>query len=403
MATAPDGTLYAAFGRAGADGTALHASRDGGSSWTSLDGPGRPEGDALAFRELAVDPRSDASRHALLSAPSNEREGLWQVSIDWSGAAPSATWERVFWYDTRDSAPFATGWEGGIYGTRRAKSQANAVVVQDGRTFLLAHFAGPLDFGAANTESELWGAAIDPSNPGPVRWTFLAGGTGTYGDPRGLANDVYTAIVPDPSAPGRVYVASREQGVYAIPDVGYLYDARVGGLELDFYPRLQGSPGANEYENALVLDPNDPTTLWVASGNALLRGTRDDPGGGRLVDRPWTWTPVLGSDRLMTFDAWERDGRTVVAAAATVDGVSGLYHSEDQGESWQRVSTVDELTALRDPTRRSTSPTRTRRSSPSRAAGTASGPRCRRSRRATSATASTRSRCPERARTARVT
>lgn len=474
VAVAPDGTLYAAFGVKGAEGTALFASRDRGQSWQSLAGVGQPTDKAYSFRNLIVDPRSSATRQSLLTAADNNRTGLYELTVSWAGNMPTASWERIFWYDQRENATFETGWEGGLYGNqprptayqytpanwggrgiwtsgdqtlfkankqreevvedwqklwqpvytadtgdrfadvsidgaftaslvtevdevdtyrsrgwqstvdmdvsrygnvvmrsgadhgvtlswdggqswedvsspRRAKSQANAIVTKGDAVFLLAHFSGPFDFGAQNTESELWGAQIDPENPQPVRWYFLAGGTGKYGESRGLANDVYTNIVADLSEPGRVYVSSRGQGIYVIPDIAYLYSARVNGLPLDFYPRLADSPSANEYEGSMVLDPNNNRVLYVADGNTLFKGVRDEGSSERLQDQRWKWTPVLSSEAQMTFDAWDRQGTTVLAAAVAQNGQYRVQFSGDAGGKWQRLLGIDELEAARQP------------------------------------------------------
>ena len=472
VGVAPDGTVYAAFGVQGGEGTEIFASRDRGQSWQALAGEGRPTDKAYSFRNLIVDPRSEKGRQSLLTAADNNRTGLYELTVEWAGDVPTATWEQVFWYEQRDSAGFESGWEGGIYGNhprptayqytpegwgergiwtsgdqtlfkvsqaggvaewengwqplytepaakifenvpvdvaftaslveevpevetyrsrgwqstvdmdvsrygdvimrsgadhgvtmswdggqswedvsspRRAKSQANAIVTKGEDVFLLAHFSGPFDFGASNTEGELWGAQIDPANPQPVQWHFLAGGTGKYGEARGLASDVYTNIVADESVPGRVYVSSRGQGIYAIPDIAYLYNARVNGLELDFYPRIEGSPSANEYEGSMVLDPNDNRVLYVADGNTLYKGVRDEGSSDRLQDMRWEWTPILSSDRRLTFDAWDRDGTTVVAAAVEREGAYQVEYSTDAGRQWGLLLTVDDLTAVRTP------------------------------------------------------
>ena len=474
VAIAPDGTLYAAFGVANSEGTALFASRDRGESWQSLAGEGQPTDKPYSFRHLVVDPRSNETRQNLLTAADNNRTGLYELTVDWAGNAPKARWARVFWYDQRDNAAFESGWEGGIYGNqprptayqytpdswgergiwtsgdqtlfkvdgaaketakdwqnrweplytaasgdsfadvpvdaaftaslveeveevetyrsrgwqstvdmdvsrygdvimrsgadhgvtlswdggrswedvsspRRAKSQSNAIVTKGEDVFLLAHFSGPFDFGAQNTEGELWGAQIDPKNPQPVQWHFLAGGTGKYGDGRGLANDVYTNIVADPSEPGRIYVSSRGQGVYVIPDVAYLYNARVNNLPLDYYPRIAGSPSANEYEGSMVLDPNDDRVLYVADGNTLYKGVRDDSSAERLQDRRWDWTPLLSSESRLTFDAWDREGATVLAAAVEKEGRYQVQFSGNAGRSWGQLLDVGELEAARTP------------------------------------------------------
>ena len=464
VAVSPDGgTLYAAFGRPGAGGTQLYATRTQTIQWRTLQNA--PSGNNLDFRNLVIDPRSGPNAQKLLTATGSDRTGLYEVTVSWSGDTPQASWQRVFYYGQRSTAPFETGWEGGFYGNkprplayrytppswggrgvwttgdqtlfkvddtsgnwtdkwqqiytsspqgsfsnvefnlaffnnqivkadtirtyssvgwqstvdmdvsgygdvvmrsgadhavilsydggkswedvsspRRAKSQANAIVKVGNDVYLLAHFSGPFDFGAANTEAELWGAKIDPNNPRPVRWTFLAGGSGKYGSPLGLANNVYTNIVADPKNPGRIYVSSREQGIYVISDIASLYRARTQGSSAGSFSRLSGSPSANEYEGSLVLDPNDSSVLYAADGNTLYRG--------RLQDQRWNWTPILQgstSSGNLSFDAWDRGGTTQLAAVTGAGDASEVRLSNNGGSDWTQLLGVGDLKSKRNP------------------------------------------------------
>ena len=106
VAVAPDGTLYAAFGRAGSAGTRVFASRDQGATWQSLTGEGWVDDPEAAFRNLVVDPRSNEQQQSLLVAAGNQRTGLYEIKIDWQSNTPVAKWQKVFWYEQRDTAPF---------------------------------------------------------------------------------------------------------------------------------------------------------------------------------------------------------------------------------------------------------------------------------------------------------
>ncbi|MEM9090488.1 MAG: hypothetical protein AAGC93_17280 [Cyanobacteria bacterium P01_F01_bin.53] len=500
VALAKDGTLYAAFGRANADGTQLFASRDRGASWLPLGKPSpdtfKPEntpiGDAYAFRNLVIDPRSTRTRHSVLTATGKKRTGLYQLSIAWRNNVPAVTWDRVFFYELREGGPNASpyniGWEGGVYSNlprplayqysprrwgsrslwttgdqtlfkvdnanirssgiwrnnwksiytsgpqmtfprfmfniaananfiankpletysnlgwqstvdfdisrygdaiirssadhavtlswdngmswedvsspRRGRSQANAVVTQGSDVYLLAHCGGVSDFGAASSKGELWAAKINPSNPEPTRWYFMAGGnnvTNVFSPPLGLGVDtnvspteyarLYTNIISDPSVPGRVYISTERKGAYVIPDIGALYAARESGGSLvgfDF-PRIDNSPDSNQNEGSMVLDPNENTTLYIADKDTLYKGVRDDNSGTNLLDRTWTWTPMLTSDETITFDAWDRNGTTVLAAATFENGTWETKFSPDSGATWQTLLDVNALTATRTP------------------------------------------------------
>ena len=497
VAIAPDGTVYAAFGRADAAGTALFASRTMGNSWVSLDGVGQPANTGYSFRNLVVDPRSNRSLQSVLTAPGKARDGLYEITISWNGSTPTPSWERVFYYNDRDSAAFEIGWEGGIFGNRprplayrytpnrwggrniwttgdqtlfkvekatkgsstewrnnwqsiytstpvsvfpnvffnvaekfnlgrlrdistyrslgwqstvdmdvsrygdvivrsgadhgvmlswdngqswedvsaprRAKSQSNAVVVQGEDVYLLAHYSNFDDFGARKTKGELWAAKIDPNNPTPTQWFFMAGGNGNnpFSPPLGLGvvpggpnrnnAKVYTNIVPDPTVPGRVYISTETQGAYVIPNIGALYAARAAiypeldsdpSLTTQFdFPRIDDSPNSNEYEGSMVLDPNDNKILYIADRGTLYRGVRNDNTGTNLLDRDWSWTPVLMSQsNLITFDAWDSNSTTGLAAATLSNGLWEVKLSTDGGTSWQTLLDINALTAARAPT-----------------------------------------------------
>ena len=325
------------------------AEKGAATDWQNRWEPVYTASSGAGFLDVPVDAAFTASLVEEVDAVETYRSRGWQSTVDMD----VSRYGDVIMRSGADHG-VTLSWDGGqswedVSSPRRAKSQANAIVTKGEDVFLLAHFSGPFDFGAQNTEGELWSARINPENPQPVQWHFLAGGTGKYGESRGLANDVYTNIVADPSEPGRVYVSSRERGIYVIPDIAYLYNARLNNLPLDFYPRIADSPSANEYEGSMVLDPNDSRVLYVADGNTLYKGVRDDSSAERLQDRAWSWTPILSSGQRLTFDAWDRDGETVLAAAVEEDGRYAVEFSADAGGRWGRLLDVEDLEAVRSP------------------------------------------------------
>ena len=169
-------------------------------------------------------------------------------------------------------------------------------------------------------------------------WTSLFDGQGSYS---------IGSLGADPSDPNRIWVGTGENhggrhngfgdGIYVSGDGGTSWDKK--GLE------------ASEHISKIIVHPEDPNTVWVASQGPLW-----SPGGERGVykttDGGDTWINVLSAgeytgvtdlvidprnpDRL--YAAMWQHHRTV---AAYVGGgpESGLWKSEDGGESWTELKT----------------------------------------------------------------
>ena len=169
-------------------------------------------------------------------------------------------------------------------------------------------------------------------------WKSLFDGQGSYS---------IGALGHDPSDPNRIWVGTGENvggrhvgfgdGIYKSNDGGSTWEKK--GLE------------KSEHISKIIVHPEDPNTIWVASQGPLW-----SPGGERGVykstDGGDTWTNTLSSgpytgatdlvidprnpDR-MYVAMWQHH-RTV---AAYVGGgpESGLWKSEDGGESWTELTT----------------------------------------------------------------
>lgn len=169
-------------------------------------------------------------------------------------------------------------------------------------------------------------------------WSSVFDGQGSYS---------IGALGTDPSDPNRIWVGTGENhggrhngfgdGLYRSDDGGASWEKK--GLE------------ASEHISKIIVHPDDSNTVWVAAQGPLW-----SPGGERGVfktsDGGKTWTNVLSSgaftgatdliidprnpDRL--YAAMWQHHRTV---AAYVGGgpESGLWKSEDGGESWTELTT----------------------------------------------------------------
>lgn len=169
-------------------------------------------------------------------------------------------------------------------------------------------------------------------------WKSLFDGQGSYS---------IGSLGADPSDPNRIWVGTGENhggrhngfgdGIYKSDDGGETWEKK--GLE------------KSEHISKIIVHPEDPNTIWVASQGPLW-----SPGGQRGVfkssDGGDTWTNTLSSgeytgatdlvidprnpDRL--YAAMWQHHRTV---AAYIGGgpESGLWKSEDGGETWSELKT----------------------------------------------------------------
>ena len=169
-------------------------------------------------------------------------------------------------------------------------------------------------------------------------WTSLFDGQGSYS---------IGSLGADPSDPNRIWVGTGENhggrhlgfgdGIYKSDDGGATWEKK--GLE------------ASEHISKIIVHPEDSNTIWVAAQGPLW-----SPGGERGVykstDGGETWTNTLSAgeytgatdllidprnpDRLYAA-LWQRH-RTV---AAYVGGgpETGLWKSEDGGETWTELKT----------------------------------------------------------------
>ena len=244
-----------------------------------------------------------------------------------------------------------TSWEN-VSPMRRARSQANLLLKptsDPNEVYALAHVSYPFDFGGAGRNGELWARTINPNSPGPGRWYFLAGGQGeTYtslgsapnGDQTlGLPNDIYTNILSDPSDARRVFITTKNSGIFRIDDITYLWCVRIGiaacGSNLPGIRKVS-DVNSNEYEGSAVIDPNNPALMWVADGPDLKKVN--------LNTGAVQW--LRHSGKLITLSAWNNAGITWIAATQDANEV---YLSRDGGFTWTRSFSRYDLTSARTP------------------------------------------------------
>jgi photosystem II stability/assembly factor-like uncharacterized protein len=173
----------------------------------------------------------------------------------------------------------------------------------------------------------------------------------------GQAQDVFTALQPrsvgpaemsgritaievDPTDSAVIYVGSAGGGVWRSQD---------GGIVFSHFFKDQMSIGA------LAIDPQDPKTIWIGTGECNVRNsvghgdglyvTRD---GGRSFER----VGFAQSERIARVVVDPRDSKTIYAAVLghlwDDHEERGLFKSSDAGKTWERLLYVDQKTGCID-------------------------------------------------------
>jgi hypothetical protein len=186
-----------------------------------------------------------------------------------------------------------------------------------------------------------------PGNTVPS-YTTNNGASWTSTDLPALPNaGIYRAyhLAADRKNPNKVY-AYDSGGSSWNNAKGKVYVSTDGGHT---FALSQGSVTANMAPNgfrvtSIAVNPNAEGDIWLSDGNAVYHS----------LDSGATWTKVGGFASVFTVNAWpDVQGTTAVAlgkaapgstysaavyVAGTVNGVSGLYRSDDGGATWTRFN-----------------------------------------------------------------
>ena len=105
----------------------------------------------------------------------------------------------------------------------------------------------------------------------------------------------------------------------------------------------------------VTLDPNDPLTVWVGSGeNNSQRSVGYGDGVYKSIDGGGTWTNVglKDSEHIGGIIIDPRDSKTVYVAAQGPlwrdGGDRGLYKTTDGGQSWNKVLDISDKTGINE-------------------------------------------------------
>ena len=149
-------------------------------------------------------------------------------------------------------------------------------------------------------------------------------------------------IAVHPDDPTTWYIAVGSGGVWKTTNAG-----------ISWTPVFDDQPSYSIGD--VAIDPSDPDIVWVGTGeNVSGRHVAWGDGVYRSRDggRTWRRAGLQASEHIGKILVDPRDGNTVFVAAEgplwSAGGERGLYRTEDGGETWEAVLTVDENTGVTD-------------------------------------------------------
>ena len=158
----------------------------------------------------------------------------------------------------------------------------------------------------------------------------------------GIASGRVGDLAVDPRNSKRYFVAVASGGVWKTENAGVTFEPVFDG---------EGSSSIG----CVTLDPNDPFTVWVGTGeNNSQRSVGYGDGVYKSVDggKSWKHMGLKESEHIAKILVDPRDSKTVYVAAQgplwSAGGDRGLYKTTDGGETWEAVLTVDQHTGVTD-------------------------------------------------------
>src|SRR5262245_4377569 len=187
---------------------------------------------------------------------------------------------------------------------------------------------------ANNRQSSSWGDGVYKSVDGGLHWKNAG-----LKDTRHIGRIIVHPTNPDivyVAAVGHLWGSNAERGVFKTVD---------GGETWKKVLFVDNNTGATD----LVMDPQDPQTLFAATYQRQRRAWGFNGGGSgsaihRTYDGGATWTKLneglpKGEKGRIGLDIFAMDGRIVYATVEARDG--GLFRTQDRGETWERVTTLN--------------------------------------------------------------
>lgn len=170
--------------------------------------------------------------------------------------------------------------------------------------------------------------------PAPIDPALLAGLDARSIGPAAMSGRI-TAIEAVAADPRVVYVGTASAGVWKTTNAG-----------ITWTPVWEKEPVHSI--GALALDPRNPNTIWVGTGESNVRNSVSiGRGMFRSTDagRSWSAVGLAKSERIHRVIVHPKDGDTVYAAAMgrlwSDGGERGVYRTRDGGRNWQQVLAGD--------------------------------------------------------------
>ncbi|MDP9267660.1 MAG: glycosyl hydrolase [Acidobacteriota bacterium] len=132
---------------------------------------------------------------------------------------------------------------------------------------------------------------------------------------------------------------------------GGVFRSKDGGVT--FKPMFDKQPVLSI--GAIKIDPNDPKTIWVGTGESWTRNSVS-LGGGLYRSKDggdsWEFIGLKDSERIARIAINPKDSNTVYVCATghlwNANQERGLYKTTDAGKNWTKVLAVDENTGCAD-------------------------------------------------------
>jgi photosystem II stability/assembly factor-like uncharacterized protein len=195
---------------------------------------------------------------------------------------------------------------------------------------------------------------------GAVAFVFLlvAAASPLLAEETKIDSDAFSGLLARPIGPaamgGRISaieaVAGEKLTVWVGAAAGGVWKSDDGGLT--FKPVFDKEP---QSIGALAIDPSDPKTVWVGTGETAVRNSVSVGAGVfRTRDGGDTWEKLglEGSERIARVEVSPKDGKTVFVCATGAlwndSAERGVFRTVDGGKKWEKVLFVDAKTGCAD-------------------------------------------------------